>query len=333
MKNKTTIMILIILVLAIVLGIMIKFAFFPNSSTTSDIVEITETSQEVETITTESYSDYTAKIYLSNLSLSGSGVTISNNTITIVSSGTYYFSGTLNNGNIVVNAKDQEVVLVFENANITSSNIAVINVLKAEKVTINLVEGSVNTFTDGSTYTEFTDEDEPNATIFSKSDLYITGTGTLKVNANYQDAIASKDKLVIAGGNIQITANDEALRGKDLVNISNANITINSKGKGIKSETEITINSGNIKVTSTNDCLHSNGYIIINGGTLELSSGDDGIHADTNILIEDGIINISKSYEGIEANYIKINGRAIRVIPVFAFFVILFFIYISFFCN
>lgn len=42
--------------------------------------------------------------------------------------------------------------------------------------------------------------DEPNATLFSKADLSIAGNGSLTVEANYNDGIASKDGLALSRG-------------------------------------------------------------------------------------------------------------------------------------
>lgn len=299
MKNKNILSILIIIVLVIILAIMIKFAIFSDdnsntgftnnnktssTSTDSNTVDPIETSTDIELadITSEEYKDFDATVNLTDLSVDGSGVSISNGTITINKEGTYYFSGKLSDGNIVVNAEKSKVVLVFENAEITSSKTAVINVVKAKNVTINLVEGSTNVFTDSSNYTDFTDEDEPNSTIFSKSDLYIIGSGTLKINANYNNAIKSKDTLAIVDATLENTAKDHGIIGKDFVSIKNAKITINANGDGIK---------------STNDEDEKLGYIIIDGSKLNITSEEDGIQAETIVNITNSDITIKTTGE------------------------------------
>ena len=256
-------------------------------------IEVTYTNEE----TKGTYGDYTASINLSNMSASGTGVTISGTAIKITAAGTYYFTGTSSDANIVVEAdKEADVILVFDNANITSTNTAVINGIKANTITVNLAEGSTNTFTDSSTYTVFTEDDEPNATVFSKTDLVINGSGKLIINANYKDGIASKDNLKIVNTNIQVTSADDGIRGKDSITIKNSNITINAKGDGIKATSEEA----------------ELGYIVIDGGTYTINSGDDGIHAVGMIVINDGTFNITAA-EGIEATYIKINGGTINI--------------------
>lgn len=312
MKKSTKILIIIAAALAIIAIIVFGLTFKElNGDTTSSSSSSTssgnttteaETSTDIEvTYTSEetagTYGDYTASVNLSSMSASGTGITISGTEIKIIAAGTYYFTGTASDANIVVEAdKDADVVLVFDNANITSTKTAVINGIKANSITVNLAAGSNNTFTDASTYTAFTEDDEPDATVFSKTDLIINGSGKLTINANYQDGIASKDTLKIVNTNLVITAADDAIRGKDGITIKDSNITIKAAGDGIKA-------------TSTEAEL---GYVVIDGGTYTINSGDDGIHAAGIIVINDGTFNITAA-EGIEATYIKINGGTINI--------------------
>lgn len=320
MKNKKIILYVgIITFLVIVLGVLLKFALFSDTSnsnqSTSWLGEGNTSSSENSEAITEStkltqatnrgeaaYTDYSATINLGNLSYEGTGVTISNSTIKITKQGTYYFTGTLKDGNIVVEAGDDDnVVLVFDNANITCTTTAVINGINAKNLIINLKEGSTNTFTDSSNYTVFTEDDEPNAAVFSKTDLMINGTGTLIVNANYQDGIVSKDDLVITNATIKVTSADDGIRGKDSVDIKDANITVNAKGDGIK---------------STNDSDTSKGYVIIDGGKINIEAESDGIQAETVLNISNADITIkttgNTSDENVSSKGLK-SGKEITV--------------------
>ena len=363
MKDKRFLIYLaIILVLLIVLGVIIVFAIpknnqsdfdFPNfeidngSEATETVVVDKNVELESKTVTSVDYSSYTGKVDLNSLSMSGNGIKIVDSTITITEEGTYYFTGTASNANIVVNASDDaKVILVFENANITSSNTSVINGINAKKITINLVEGSTNTFTDSSNYTLFTEDDEPDATVFSKTDLIISGKGTLNINSNYKDGIASKDELIISDATLKITSEDDGIRGKDYAQISNATITINSKGDGIKStndtdsekgyivisnsnitinttadaiqaETILRITSGNINITTTGSTANDNSskalkagsLIQITGGTFNINSTDDGLHSNGNLYIDAGELTIVSKDDAIHADgLIEING-------------------------
>lgn len=278
-------------------------------------------------------------------SLDGTGLAINEKTIAINYPGTYVISGTLDDGQIVVDAGSEDVVrLVLNGAEINCSDNAPIYVKSAGKAVISLHDGTENSVSDGSTYVlEDTESDEPNAAIFSKDDLTINGTGTLTVDANYNNGIFGKDDLKITGGNIIINSVDDGLLGRDTVAVKDGNITINSDGDGIKStndtdadkgiialengeftitsgadgiqaETSLTIADGKYTINSTDDSIHSNNIISIAGGEYIISSGDDGIHADSSIDISGGTINILKSYEGIESAVINIHDGNIQLV-------------------
>ena len=148
-------------------------------------------------------------------------------------------AGQLADGDVVVDAGDSATVqLILDNADITNTDGAAIAVMSAETAIVILADGSSNTLTDGSVYVLAEGEDEPNATLYSKSDLTITGTGSLAVFGNYNDGIASKDGLVIDSGDITVVAVDDGIRGKDYVVVNGGDIDVTSGGDGIKSDND-----------------------------------------------------------------------------------------------
>lgn len=215
----------------------------------------------------------------SSITINGSGATIDGNTITITQGGTYSLSGTLSDGQLIVNAGDlDQVKLLLNGVNMTSSTSAPIYIMNADKTTLTLVEGTENIITDATSYHyEDASIDEPNAAIFSKDDLKIDGTGTLIVNANYNNGIASKDDLSIKNGTITVNAVNNGIKGKDSIEIENGTFIINSGGDAVKSD-------------NTTDT--TKGYITINGGTFDLVATGDGIQAETNLLINAGTFTI-----------------------------------------
>ena len=98
----------------------------------------------------------------------------------------------------------------------------------------------------------------------------IAGTGSLKITANENDGIKSKDVLVIENGNININTNKDGIQGKDSITIKDCTITITSGADGIK---------------SNNDKDEEKGYILIDGGTFNIASGEDAIQAETNLAM------------------------------------------------
>lgn len=209
----------------------------------------------------------------------GKGVEVDGSNITISQGGTYVFSGTLNDGTILVDVPDEDnVQLVLNGVSITSSEYAPIVVKTAKNVFLTVAEGTSNTITDGTEYI-YDDQDEvsPNAAIYSKTDLIINGLGTLTVNANYNDGITSKDDLEIISGTLMITAADDGIVGKDSISIRDGQITIVSEGDGMK---------------SSNEEDTEKGYIVIDGGSFDITAGNDGIQAVTQLIINAGDFNI-----------------------------------------
>jgi len=163
----------------------------------------------------------------------GTGAEVNGSTVTITAAGTYAISGTLNDGQIIVNTQDKEkVVLLLNNANISNASSAPIFVQNAEKTVITLAEGTENVITDGSAYVLEAGATEPNAAIFSNDDLTINGGGALTVNANYRNGIATDDDLKITGGIITVNAVNDGLKGKSSIAVKDASITVSAGGDG-----------------------------------------------------------------------------------------------------
>ena len=217
------------------------------------------------------------------------GVKVSGSTVTITEAGTYVLSGTLTDGQVIIDAGDEDDVrLVLENASITCTTTAPIYAKNADKVIISLPENTESTVTDTVTGTD--GNDELTAAIFAKCDLSVNGTGTLNVNAN--DGITSEDKLKITGGVLNITSADDGLVGKDAVLIKDGTVHITASGNGIKS------------TKSEAD----KGYVYIGGGTVNITAEQDGIQAETSVLVSAGEVNITAG--GGSANGEQKTGNA-----------------------
>jgi outer membrane murein-binding lipoprotein Lpp len=218
--------------------------------------------------------------------VSGSGAEVKDNTITINSEGTYVITGTLTEGQIVVEAADTEKVqLVLDGVTIHNSTSAAIYIKSGDKVFITLEEGTVNTLTDGTEYVQ-TDDNTIDGVIFSKADLTFNGSGTLNLRASYKHGVVSKDDVVVTGGIYNITAVKDAINGKDAVKIKDGTFTLSSDtGNGIQSK-------------NADDT--TKGYVYIAGGTITVIKCQEGIEG-TVIIIDDGVINITASDDGMNA--------------------------------
>ena len=85
----------------------------------------------------------------STITVNGTGATAEESTVTITSAGTYSLTGTLDDGQIIVNTEDEEIVrLILNGAGLNCSTNAPIYVLSAEKAMIVLADNSENYVTD-----------------------------------------------------------------------------------------------------------------------------------------------------------------------------------------
>ena len=163
-------------------------------------------------------------------------VTINGGQITIGAEGVYLLSGTLTDGQIVVDAGDTDKVqLVLSGAAISSSTSAAVYALEADKVFLTLADGTENTLSNGGTYTDI-DDNNIDAVVFAKTDLTLNGSGSLTINAQAGHGAVSKDELTITGGSYTITAASHGLSGKDSIAIADGSFTITSGKDGIHSE-------------------------------------------------------------------------------------------------
>lgn len=215
--------------------------------------------------------------------VTGTGAEVTDGMVTITAGGTYVVTGTMTEGRILVNAPKEEVTLVLQDSSITCSTGSPLYVYKSKATTLYLPEGTASTLTDGTDYT-FSDsyssaeEEEPNACLYSKSDLVIAGSGSLTVNANYNNGITGKDTLFIQKASVTVTAVNHGINGKDSLTIKDADITVTSAGDALR---------------STYDSDPTLGYLVITGSALKLTAGEDGIQAETTLTISGGTATVT----------------------------------------
>jgi len=207
--------------------------------------------------------------------------------------------GNCANGQLKVNVDktayaDAEVVINMRGLTLSNSSDSPVYVAACGgECTISVKKDTVNTISDGSSYTN---ADDSQGAIYSCDDLKFKGKGELIVNGNAADGIVSKDDLKIWNGNITVTAADDGIRGKDSVRIGDPDdtdysaltVNVTSKGDGI---------------TSTNDSDSGKGFVRINGGTVKVTAKEgDGIQAEQSVEINGGDLSIT-TYQGSAYGY------------------------------
>lgn len=265
-----------------------------------------------------------------SITVDGDGATANGSQLTITSAGTYNLSGSLVDGQIIVNTDDSEVVrLVLNGVDIRSSTSAPIYILAADETIIYLTDNTENYLSDADSYVlDNAEEDEPNAALFSMADLTIDGNGSLTVEGHCNDGIASKDGLVITGGTIVVNSVDDGIRGKDYLVVKIGTITVSAQGDGFKSDNEedatkgyVLIEDGMIDITAAGDAIDAQTDVMIAAGQITLSSGGGsngridesssakGIKASVSVTIDSGTFAIDSADDAIHSNgSLVING-------------------------
>lgn len=217
-------------------------------------------------------------------------ITLNGSSVEITEEGTYLLSGTLEDGQIVINANNTDKIrLVLNGVNINSGTSAAIYVLQADKVFITAAKGTENVLSNGGSFVT-TDENNVDAVIFSKDDLTLNGEGSLTVTSPAGHGIVSKDDLAITSGTYIVSCASHALCGKESVRIAGGTFELTAGKDGVHAE------------NSDNSSL---GFGYISGGSFTISAEGDGIAASNSLQIAEGDFDITAgggSENGDKAN-------------------------------
>lgn len=301
------------------------------------------------------YDDITAEIAFKGDSadISSNRAEFSDGKLIIETGGTFLFSGTLENGQIYVNT-NEKVHLVFNGVKISNSISSAVYIENADKTVITVSNGSENNLSDAENYVyDSSEENEPDAVIYSKDDLSVNGGGTLNITANYNEGITSKNDLRIKDSEINIISVGNSIKGKDSLAVMGAKITADSQSDGLKSSnTEedskgfIVLENGEYYITAVSDAIQAETKLIINGGTFDIKTGngsgytnnalfeqlgggfggmtdgnpnkteesEKGFKAGSKIIINDGNITANCADDSIHSNgNIEINGGTMNL--------------------
>ena len=284
-------------------------------------------------------------------SCDSSAVQISGATVTIAAEGVYVLTGTLSDGEIIVNcSKEEKVQLVLNGAEIHSADFAAIYVAQADKVFLTLAGGTVNTLTNGGSFTA-SDESNVDAVIFAKDDLTINGSGALLITSPGGHGVVGKDEVTICGGSFEITSAKTAISGKDSLSVSSGVFKLIAGTDAMKSENDDTtlgnvyLAGGSYNFSADGDGVSASGTLTVAGGsytvltgsggndtdksqkgmkagsaltildgTIWVSSTDDSIHSNGSITVLAGTLNLSSGDDGVHADdTVTVAGGSVTV--------------------
>lgn len=229
----------------------------------NDYVEQSSFSKFVEIVFSGNSASFTGDVDGVSITVSGADVVVNSTTDAVA----YTLKGTTTDGSLKIYS-DKKFRLTLSGVNITNPTAAAINIQSKKRVFVVLDEGTENSLTDGTEYTDTTDGEDMKACFFSEGQLIFSGSGKLSVAANCKAGIRSDDYIVVRpGANIYVKA---------------------TAGNGIKANDYLDIRGGVINVEATADgakALSSDGYVTISGGrTTAITTGNATLDSDSNEL-------------------------------------------------
>lgn len=259
----------------------------------------------------------------------------------ITEGGTHTLTGSYD-GMVTVDAGAEDVTLILDGAEITSTGKAAILVKKAGTVTVTLADGSVNKLTG-------------RKGIDSAVDLLLNGGGKLIVDASEGHGIASDVSITLADGDYVITAAKDGVHAENetdptLGNIllTGGNVSIVADGDGISASGTLQADAGQFLVSTgggaenaephTDDmmmgfgggrgffggweqpsaeetvettdetavtsskALKSDGDMLLNEGMFTLDSSEDTLHTNANLTVSGGTYHLSAGDDAVHAD-------------------------------
>lgn len=258
---------------------------------------------------------------------------VGNDTLTISYNGStatvgalpYFVSVNTNGAHVIVNSFTSKYLVVSLSGTTTDGSLLVFSNKKYEirlnGVTINnpkgpainnqcgkslhitLPAGTTNTLTDGTDYAEAPlnangDTIQQKAALFSEGQIHFMGQGTLNVEGNSRNGIASDDYINFEGGTINVNVSATGTNGvkaNDGVFIFDGTLTIDVKAdgaRGIKNDARMEISGGTTTITTSGNCLVET----VNG--INDTTSCAGIKCDSLMTMTAGTLTITSTGDG-----------------------------------
>lgn len=224
-------------------------------------------------------------------------------------------SGTSDNGSLNI-YNQRKYGIVLNGLKLTNPVGPAINNQCGKALYVTLADGTTNTLADGTSYQEQAIDQK--GTLFSEGQIYFQGTGSLVVNGNTKNGIASDDFIVIEEGTFTVNVSETGSNGikvNDGFTINGGTLTIDVKAngaRGIKCDARTTISGGQTTITTSGDCeistvdgirdttsaagIKSDSLFVMSAGTLTITSSGDGgkgINCAENVEFKGGTLNIT----------------------------------------
>ena len=207
-------------------------------------------------------------------------------------------------GEILVEAgEEDEITLELSGATIKYGEDSPIKILSAGSVDISAKSGSENVISDTRSAKTADDDSQGGGAVYAKCDLKLKGSGTLVINASYNNGVHTTKDLTVQKLSLKVSAYNNALKGNDSVTIlSGSVVAISTNGDGIKTES-----------TDANKNGETRGDVVLSGGSAAVYAAGDGIQAAHDFELstgEDGTAPSLQIYTGSYSGYTASSASA-----------------------
>ncbi len=215
---------------------------------------------------------------------------------TITSAGTYTAAGLLEGQLLVAADEEDEVVIELSGATVTCGTDSPVRVISAGKVEISAKSGTANVINDTRSAKTADDESQGEGAITANCDLKLKGSGSLTVNAGYNNGVHTTKDLTIQNLSLTSVAYNNSLKGNDSVTVTGGDVVaVSTHGDGVKTEN-----------TDVNKNGVTRGDITLSGGTVTVYAAGDGFQAAHNFEMtagEEGSVPTVVVYTGSYSDY------------------------------
>lgn len=187
----------------------------------------------------------------------GSFIRVDGQTLTIKEGGTYILKGRLSDGQVIVDAGEEEVKLKLNGVDLSNRSGSVILVKSAGKLKLRLRADSENLLS----------SDVGKACIYARSDISVKGEGSLEVRSGQGHGVFSSKDLRVKSGTLMVRAAKQALHGKK----------------------SVVIEQGKLDLKAGTDGIHSKGDLVVSGGGIRIDAQRYGMYAFNLLSVDKGV--------------------------------------------
>ena len=235
-------------------------------------------------------------------------------------------SGSTSDGSLLI-YRERKFGIKLAGVSIHNNDGPAINNQCGKSLYVEVVSGTTNTLTDGTSYTEQTYQQK--GALFSEGQIYFSGSGTLNVVGSTQNAIACDDYIVVDEASITATSSTgHGIKVNDGFWMNSGTLTVDVTGdgcKGISNDSITVISGGTMAITTSGDCVYdaeaadyssaacikSDYQFKMTGGMVTLvSSGDGGkgINCDEDVVFSGGTLTVTTTGGNEEAKPKGVKG-------------------------